>query len=92
MSRLIRGLAALTWRWHDGHGNKSGQRGGKKRRRRGRDFANLPSKLSNYVNQEFSKCQRCWRGRDLERGRERESIVNDEATNQLDHGDRSDIN
>lgn len=27
-----------------------------------RDFVNLPSKLSNYVNQEFSKCQRCWRG------------------------------
>lgn len=29
-------------------------------------FANLPSKLSNYVNEEFSKCQRCWRGWDLE--------------------------
>lgn len=27
-----------------------------------RDFVNLPSKLSNYVNQEFSKCQRRWRG------------------------------
>lgn len=26
------------------------------------DFVNLPSKLSNYVNQEFSKCQRRWRG------------------------------
>lgn len=66
--------------------------GREKKRRRGGDFANLPSKLSNYVNQEFSKCQRRWRGRDLERGRERESIVNDEATNQLDYGDRSDIN
>jgi len=46
------------------------------------DFLNLPSNLSNYVNQEFSKCQRCWRGRDLEEG-----TVNGMQSNQLDRSE-----
>lgn len=55
MSRLIRRLTELTRRLQDVWGNKS--RGEEKE-----DFVNLPSKLSNYVNQKFSKCQQCLKG------------------------------
>lgn len=62
---------------------------GRRGRKKWEDLANLPSKLSNYVNQEFSKCQHRWRGRDLGREAAEES-ERERAQRTGEAGDRPD--